>query len=121
MRRSAPPSRYRRGGVLWNQRMAAPPSRAVSFLQSASELGRHRLRSISLTHGADDLDARGRSLMCRQRSRPSLGGEAGGRSLGFISLISFGEPRRPIGSNSHIHPSIEATAEAEYGRPLGVT
>ena len=25
--------------------------------------------------------------MCRQSSRPSLGGEAGGRSLGFISLI----------------------------------
>jgi hypothetical protein len=60
--------------------------RAVSFRQPASELGRHRLRSISLTHGADDLDARGRSPMCRQSSRPSLGGEAGGRSLGFISL-----------------------------------
>jgi hypothetical protein len=38
-------------------------------------------------HGADDLDARGRPPMCRQSSRPSLGGEAGGRSLGFISLI----------------------------------
>ena len=46
-----------------------------------SELRQHRLRSISLTHGADDLDARGRSPMCS--SRPSLGGEAGGRSPGF--------------------------------------
>ena len=34
----------------------------------ASELDQHSLRSVSLTHGADDLDARGRSPMCRQSS-----------------------------------------------------
>jgi hypothetical protein len=44
----------------------------------------HRLRLEGLAIGADDLDARGRSLMCHQRSRPSLGGESGGRSPGFI-------------------------------------
>jgi hypothetical protein len=45
------------------------------------------VRSTSLAIGADDLDARGRSPMCRQRTRPSLGGEAEGRSLGFISFL----------------------------------
>jgi len=39
------------------------------------------------------VDARGRSPMCRQSNRPSLGGEAGGRSPGFISLIL--RPRSP--------------------------
>src|ERR1700751_4541986 len=53
--------------------------------QSASEPEPHRIRSTSLAIGADDLDARGRSPMCHQRTRPSLGGEAEGRSLGFIS------------------------------------
>jgi hypothetical protein len=53
----------------------------------ASELGKHPLRSISLTHGADHLDARGRSPMCRQSSRPSLGGEAGGRPRVHLSFI----------------------------------
>jgi hypothetical protein len=61
--------------------------RTVSFLQPAPELGQHRLRSISLTPWCERLDARGRSPMCRQRTRPSLSGEAGGRSLGFISFI----------------------------------
>ena len=49
---------------------------------------RHHPVSVRLTRlaiGADDLDARGRSPMCCQRTPPSLGGEAGGRSLGFIS------------------------------------
>jgi phasin protein len=57
----------------------------------SSELGQYRLRSVGLAHGADDLDARGRSPMYRQSSRPSLGGEAGGRSLGFIfnSTLSY--------------------------------
>src|SRR5262249_32109559 len=53
--------------------------------QSASEPEPQRIRSMSLAVGADDLDARGRSPMCHQRTRPSLGGEAEGRSLGFIS------------------------------------
>jgi hypothetical protein len=44
------------------------------------------VRSTSLAIGADDLDARGRSPMCHQRTRSSLGGEAEGRSLGFISF-----------------------------------
>ena len=70
---------------------------------STSELGQHPLRSISLTHGAEDLDARGRSPMCRQSSRPSLGGEAGGRSLGFISLLSSAERRR-----ARDHPFLSA-------------
>jgi hypothetical protein len=69
----------------------------------ASELDQHSLGSISLTHGADDLDARGRSPMCRQSSRPSLGGEAGGRSLGFISLISSAERRRARGNRRAGH------------------
>ena len=43
---------------------------------------------MRLAIGADDLDARGRSPMCHQRTRPSLGGEAGGRSPGFISASS---------------------------------
>ena len=72
-------------------------------LQSASEFGQHSLGSISLTHGADDLDARGRSPMCRQSSRPSLGGEAGGHSLGFISLISSAERRRARGNRRAGH------------------
>ena len=59
----------------------------------ASELGKHPLRSISLTHGADHLDARGRSPMCRQSSRPSLGGEAGGRP-GFDLSFIFSAPLR---------------------------
>jgi hypothetical protein len=59
----------------------------------ASELGKHPLRSISLTHGADHLDARGRSPMCRQSSRPSLGGEAGGRPRVHLSFI-FSAPLR---------------------------
>ena len=42
------------------------------------------IRSRSLAIGADDLDSRGRPPMCHQRTRPSLGGEAGGRSPGFI-------------------------------------
>jgi hypothetical protein len=41
-----------------------------------------RLRRLAI--GANDLDARGRSPMCHQRIHLSLGGEAGGRSLGFI-------------------------------------
>ena len=53
--------------------------------------------------GADDLDARGRSPMCRQRTRPSLGGEAGGRSLGFISA-SF----RPQANVRCLSPAAEA-------------
>src|SRR3984885_13400245 len=48
--------------------MAAPPRARYHSLQPTSKLGRHSLRSISLTHGADDLDARGRSPMCRQSS-----------------------------------------------------
>jgi hypothetical protein len=44
--------------------------------------------STSLAIGADDLDARGRSPMCHQRTRPSLGGEAEGRSLGFILMMA---------------------------------
>jgi hypothetical protein len=42
------------------------------------------VRLDSLAIAADDLDARGRSPMCHQRPVPSLGGEAGGRSPGFI-------------------------------------
>ena len=59
--------------------------------QSASEPEPHRVRSKSLAIGADDLDARGRSPMCHQRTRPSLGGEAGGRSSGFILIRRDGE------------------------------
>jgi hypothetical protein len=50
----------------------------------ASEPRHQGVRSRRLANGADDLDARGRSPMCHQRTRPSLGGEAGGRSPGFI-------------------------------------
>ena len=34
--------------------------------------------------------------MCRQRTRPSLGGEAGGRSLGFISRPHVFEKASPL-------------------------
>ena len=70
--------------VLVKARLARGGMLAIG--QSASEPEPHRVRSESLAIGADDLDARGRSPMCRQRGRPSLGGEAGGRSPGFISL-----------------------------------
>jgi len=49
---------------------------------------RYKMRSLAI--GADDLDARGRSPMCHQSSRPSLGREAGGRSLGFIFFAEGG-------------------------------
>jgi hypothetical protein len=60
-------------------------ARAHGILLTTSELRQQRVRSSRLAIGADDLDARGRSPMCHQRTRPSLGGEAGGRSPGFIS------------------------------------
>src|SRR5262249_14723260 len=53
----------------------------------------HCVGSTSLAIGADDLDARARSPMCHQRTRPSLGGEAEGRSLGFILIIYFAGPQ----------------------------
>jgi hypothetical protein len=55
----------------------------------ASELDQHSLGSISLTHGADDLDARGRSPMCRQSSRPSLGREKPGVAPSASSRLHF--------------------------------
>ena len=68
--------------VLVKARLARGGMLAIG--QSASEPERHRVRSASLAIGADDLDARARSPMCHQRTRPSLGGEAEGRSPGFI-------------------------------------
>jgi hypothetical protein len=69
-----------------------------------------------LTHGADDLDARGRSPMCRQVACPSLGGEAGGRSPGFISLISSAERRRARGNRRAGHlPTVQGGGS---GAPL---
>ena len=62
--------------VLVKARLARGGMLAIG--QSASEPEPHRVRSASLAIGADDLDARGRSPMCCQRTRPSLGGEAGG-------------------------------------------
>jgi hypothetical protein len=53
------------------------------------------VKSSRLAIAADDLDARGRSPMCRQRTGPSLGGEAGGRSPGFICLQSITTPVQP--------------------------
>jgi hypothetical protein len=63
-------------------------SRVVHRRILAMELKRQHVGSRSLTAGSDDLDARGRSPMCHRRIWPSLGGEAGGRSPGFVS----GEP-----------------------------
>jgi hypothetical protein len=68
--------------VLVKARLAGGGMLAIG--QSASEPQPHRVRSESLAIGADDLDARGRSPMCHQRTRPSLGGGAEGRSPGFI-------------------------------------
>src|ERR1700733_15255035 len=76
--------------VLVKARLARGGMLAIG--QSASEPEPHRVRSRCLAIGADDLDARGRSPMCCQRTRPSLGGEAEGRSLGFISIIFFAGP-----------------------------
>jgi hypothetical protein len=45
---------------------------------------KERVRSNGLAIGANDFDARGRSPMGHQRIHLSLGGEAGGRSPGFI-------------------------------------
>ena len=59
-------------------------SAAFAETLRASEPRHQGVRSRRLAIGADDLDARGRSPMCHQRTRPSLGGEAGGRSTGFI-------------------------------------
>jgi hypothetical protein len=60
--------------VLVKARLARGGMLAIG--QSASEPEPHRVRSTSLAIGADDLDARGRSPMCHQRTRSSLGGEA---------------------------------------------
>ena len=43
----------------------------------------HRGRSVSLAIGADDLDARGRSPMCRQRTRPIVRRRSRGSLPGF--------------------------------------
>ena len=68
--------------VLVKARLARGGMLAIG--QPALEPEPHRVRSASLAIGADDLDARGRSPMCCQGTRPSLGGEAGGRSPGLI-------------------------------------
>jgi hypothetical protein len=59
----------------------------VEFTLKSGRRAAPSVRSTSLAIGADDLDARGRSPMCHQRTRPSLGGGAGGRSLGFILTV----------------------------------
>jgi hypothetical protein len=62
--------------VLVKARLARGGMLAIG--QSASEPEPHRVRSKCLAIGADDLDARGRSPMRHQRTRPSLGGGARG-------------------------------------------
>ena len=64
----------------------------------------------------DDLDARGRSPMCCQRTRPSLGGEAGGRSLGFISA-SFNPQANLRWSRSAVSPDASAIEAPSLGSP----
>jgi hypothetical protein len=59
------------------------------------------------------VDARGRSPMCRQSSRPSLGGEAGGslprlRLLIFSSTVQGGGNRRSI-IFLYCHPNCHPT------------
>ena len=51
---------------------------------------------VSGPAGAEIFDARGRSPMCHQRIRPSLGREAGGRSPGFICIQSITTPFRQL-------------------------
>jgi hypothetical protein len=73
-------------------------SRVVHRRILAMELKRQHVGSRSLTAGSDDLDARGRSPMCHRRIWPSLGGEAGGRSPGFVS----GEPAQSLLAASNL-------------------
>ena len=54
---------------------------------------KERVKSNGLAIGAIDFDARGRSPMSRQRIHLSLGGEAGGRSPGFILVVVLAVPR----------------------------
>jgi hypothetical protein len=55
--------------------------------------------------------------MCRQRTRPSLGGEAGGRSLGFISASFRPQAKHPPTPQrrSTRSPRVEATTHERPG------
>ena len=92
--------------------VAVPSASLKEAMPGSALLSRHRKVNVcpllsrtmkqlrlcsSMSHGggngaaalpAWDALERGRSPMCHQRSRPSLGGEAGGRSPGFISASS---------------------------------